>query len=112
MLRDEGALRRPVTTFFTFSIHHQNILDQTAYYWSALTQPLALYIKYSLNFQLFTCPKQTDIHHGRYRSKSNETLVISHLSPLDFYVALKHPDGFTLPHNLVREPILWEMSVI
>lgn len=30
----------------------------------------------------------------------------------DICIALRHPDGFTLPHNLVRETILWEMSTL
>lgn len=30
----------------------------------------------------------------------------------DICVALRHPDGFTLPYNLVRETILWEMSAL
>lgn len=30
----------------------------------------------------------------------------------DICIALRHPDGFTLPHNLVRETILWEMSAL
>lgn len=30
----------------------------------------------------------------------------------DICIALRRPDGFTLPHNLVRETILWEMSVL
>lgn len=30
----------------------------------------------------------------------------------DICIALRRPDGFTLPHNLVRETILWEMSAL
>lgn len=30
----------------------------------------------------------------------------------DICIALWHPDGFTLPHNLVRETIWWEMSAL
>lgn len=30
----------------------------------------------------------------------------------DICIALRRPDGFKLPHNLVRETILWEMSAL
>lgn len=30
----------------------------------------------------------------------------------DICIALRHPDGFTLPHNLIRETLLREMSAL
>ncbi len=56
----------------------------------------------SLSSRLLHPSRQISIH---------QTWVVS-LFTTDTWIALRHPDGFTLPHNLVRETILWEMSLL
>lgn len=40
------------------------------------------------------------------------SLSLKYFFTTNVCIALRDPDGFTLPHNLIRETILWEMPVL
>lgn len=105
------ALRGPGTEFFTLSSVCLSIQSD-----SSLQRKHSFEIFPTLYMSWTPFPRRhVTVHRAPPSITTDIDPLDSSLQPFftaDICIALRHPDGFTLPHNLVRETLLWEMPLL